>query len=121
MWATEGLVAVVVLLAEGKEVLSAFDGFADAAQEGLEVFAVLDEIDFGGVNDEQVAGRVVEEEMFVGFDDLFHVLVADGALVGDIFAAKAFAEHIDGRLEVDDEIGSGQLGAEELVIAVVDG
>jgi hypothetical protein len=115
------LVAIGFLLAEGKEVLGAFDGLADTAEQGLEVFAVLDEIDFGGVDDEQVAGRIVEEKVFVGFDDLFHVLVADGALVGDILAPEALAENIERGLEVDDEIGGGQLGAEEFVITVVDG
>ena len=38
------LVAIGFLLAEGKEVLGAFDGFADAAEQELEVFAALDEV-----------------------------------------------------------------------------
>jgi len=50
------LAAVGVLLSEGQEVLGALDGLADTAQEGLEIFAVLNEIDFGGVDDEKIAG-----------------------------------------------------------------
>ena len=111
----------VVLLAERKEILRALDGLADPAQQDLEVFAALDEVDLGGVDDQQIAGGVVEEEMFVGLDDLFHVLVADGALVGDIFAAQALAQDIERRLEVDDQVRGGQFGAEEFVVAVVNG
>ena len=109
-----------VLLAQGQEVLGAFDGFADPAEENLEVFAALDEIELGGVDDEQVAGGVVEEEMFVGFDDLFHVLVADGALVGDVLAAETLAEDIERGLQVDHQVGGGQFGAQKFVVAVVD-
>jgi len=59
--------------------------------------------------------------MFIGFDDFFHVFVADGALVGGILAAEALAEDIDRSLEIDDEVGSGEFGAEELVVAIVNG
>jgi hypothetical protein len=103
----KALVAICVLLAQGEEVLGAFDGLADAAEEELEILAVLDEIDLGGVDDEQVAGGVVKEKMFVGFDDLFHVLVADGTLVGNILTAEPLAEDIDRSLEVDDQVGGG--------------
>jgi hypothetical protein len=108
------------LLAEREEVLGAFDGLADAAEEDLEVFAVFDEVDVGGVDHEEIAGRVVEEEMFVGFCDLFEVFVADGAFDGGVFAAEALFEDIERSLQVDDEVGSGQWGAEEFVVTVVD-
>ena len=57
--------------------------------------------------------------MLVSLDDLFHVLVANGALAGDIFAAQAFAQDVERCLKVDDQIRGGQLGTEELVVTIV--
>ena len=47
------LLARVDLLSERKKVLSALDGFTEAAQQYLEVLTAFDEIDLGGIDDEQ--------------------------------------------------------------------
>jgi len=57
--------------------LGAFDGVLEAAEKLLEVFAALDEIDVGGVDDEEVGGRVAEEKVFVGRGDFFDVFGGD--------------------------------------------
>lgn len=41
-------------LAEGKKVLSALDGLAEAPQQLLQILVSFDEIDFGSVHDKQV-------------------------------------------------------------------
>ncbi len=53
--------------------MGAFDGFLETLEEELEVFAALDEIDVGGVDDQEVGGGVAEEEMFVGAGDFLDV------------------------------------------------
>jgi hypothetical protein len=113
------LVAVASLLAEWQEILGALDGLADTAKENLEIFTVLDKVDLSGVDHKQVTGGIVEKEMFVGLHDLFQIFIADGALVGGVLAAEAFAENVERSLEVDDEVGGGQFGTEKLVVAVV--
>jgi hypothetical protein len=42
--------------------LGAFDGFLEALEEELEVFAALDEIDVGCVDDEEVGGCYKSED-----------------------------------------------------------
>ena len=95
------------LAGRGQEVLRTLDGFADPAEQELEVFAALDEVELGGVDDQKITGGVVEEEMFVGLDDLFHVLVTDGAFVGGVLAAETLAQDIERSLKVDDEVRVG--------------
>jgi len=46
--------------------LGAFDGLLEALEQELEVVAALDEVDVGGVDDQEVGSGVAEEEMFVG-------------------------------------------------------
>src|SRR2546427_8761432 len=46
------------------------------------VFVAVDEIDFRSIDDQQVRRRVVKEEMFVGLDHFFQVLVIDRFLIG---------------------------------------
>src|SRR5467141_3547837 len=62
--------------AEGEEVLGAFDGFLEAAEEELEVVATLDEINVGSVDDQEVGGSVAEEKVFVGAGDFLDVFGA---------------------------------------------
>ena len=52
--------------AEGKEVLRAFDGVLEAAEELLEISAAFDEVDVGGVDDQEIASGVAKEEVLVG-------------------------------------------------------
>src|SRR5690348_13813710 len=86
---------------QGQEVLRAVDGFAEALEEGLEIAVVVDEVDVAGVDDEQIAGAVVEEVVLVRGDDLFDVFVADGALARDAFAPEALLQDVGRGLEVD--------------------
>ncbi len=58
-----------------QEVLSALDGLLQTAEELLQVFAAFDEVNVGGIDDEEVGGFVAEEEMFVGAGDFFDVVL----------------------------------------------
>ena len=80
------------MLAEGQEVLRSVDRFSEAFEEELEIAVVVNEVDIAGVDDEQIAGGVVEEEVFVGGGHLLDVFLADGALAGDAFAADTLLE-----------------------------
>jgi len=106
--------------AEGEKVLGAFDGVLEAAEELLEVFATLDEIDVGGVDDQEVGGGVAEEEMFVGGGDFFDVFGRNLGFVAGGFFGDAGAEDFGLGLKVDDEIGSGNAGGERVVVTVVE-
>ena len=59
--------------AQRQEILRAFDGVLEAAEERLEVGAALDEVDVGGVDDQKIRGGVAEKEVFVGTGDFFDV------------------------------------------------
>src|SRR5216683_5476541 len=87
--------------AEGEEVLGAFDGFLEAAQEKLEVFAALDEVNVRRVDHEEVRGRVAEEEMFVGARDFLDVFEGDASFVAGSFLGDAGAEDFGLGLEID--------------------
>jgi len=106
--------------AEGEEVLGAFDGFLEAAEKELEVVAALDEVDVGGVDDQKVGGGVAEEEMFVGAGDFLDVFGGDVGLVAGGFFGDAGAEDFGLGLEIDDQIGSGKVGGEGFVVALVE-
>jgi len=106
--------------AEGEEVLGAFDGFLEALEEELEVFAALDEIDVGGVDDQEVGGGVAEEEMFVGAGDFLDVFGGDVGFVAGGFFGDAGAEDFGLGLEIDDQIGGGHVRGEGFVIALVE-
>ena len=62
---------------ERQEVLRALDWFAQAAEKLLEIGVAFDEIDFRGVDDQLIRGRVTEEEMIVGPDNFFEVGARD--------------------------------------------
>jgi len=106
--------------AEGKEVLCAFDGLLEALEEELEVFAALDEIDVGGVDDQEVGGSVAEEKMFVGAGDFLDVLGGDVGFVAGGFLGDAGAEDFRLGLEINDQVGSGNVGGEGFVVALVE-
>src|SRR5580700_3878347 len=88
--------------AQGKEVLGAFDGVLKAAEELLEVFAALDEVDVGGVDDQEIGGGVAEEEVFVGVGDFLDVSGGDLGFVARGFFGDAGAKDFGLGLEIDD-------------------
>ena len=106
--------------AEGEEVLGAFDGLLEATKEELEVVATLDEIDVGSVDDQEVGGSVAEEKVFVGAGDFLDVFGSDVGLVAGGFFGDACAEDFGLGLEVDDQVGSGNVRGEGFVVALVE-
>ena len=75
--------------------MGAFDGFLETLEEELEVFAALDEIDVGGVDDQEVGGGVAEEEMFVGAGDFLDVFERDLRFVARSFLGDARTQDLD--------------------------
>ena len=67
-------------------------GSCEAAEELLQVGAAFDEIDVGSIDDEQIAGGVVKEEMLVGAGDFFDVLQRDLRFVFGGFFRDAGAQ-----------------------------
>jgi hypothetical protein len=100
--------------------LGAFYGFLEAAKEKLEVVAALDEVNFGRVDHEEVLSGVAEKEMFVGAGDFFDVLRRDVRLVAGGFFGDAGAEDFGLGLEINDQVGSGKIGGEGFVVALVE-
>jgi hypothetical protein len=86
----------------------------------LEVVAALDEVDFGGVDDEEIGGGVAEKEVFVSAGDFFDVFEGDAVFLAGSFFGDAGAEDFRAGLEIDDQIGSGKVGGEGFVIALVE-
>jgi hypothetical protein len=68
------------------------DRLGKALEQELEVVVVVHEVDVAGIDDEEIARGVMEEEVLVGGGDLLDVFVADGALAGEAFAADALLE-----------------------------
>ncbi len=106
--------------AEGKEILGAFDGFLEAAEELLEVFAAFDEVDVGSVDDKEIGSFVAEEEVFVGAGDFFDVVGRDVRFAVSRFFGDACAKSFGLGLEIDDEIGRRNIAGEKVVIAFVE-
>src|SRR5216683_3740549 len=106
--------------AEGEEVLGAFDRLLEAAQEKLEVFAALDEVNVRGVDDQEIGSSVAKEEVFVGARDFLDVFEGDATFVAGSLFGDAGAEDFGLGLEIDDEIGSGKVRGEGFVIALVE-
>ncbi len=113
---------VVPLLggAEREEILGAFYGILEAAEELLEVGAAFYEVDVGGVDDQEIGGGVAEEEMFVGAGDFLDVLEGDLRFFAGGFFGDARAQHFRFGLEVDDQIGRGDFRSEGFVVALVE-
>src|SRR6266478_836316 len=103
-----------------EEILRAFDGILQAPEELLQVGAAFYEIDVGGIDDQEVGGGVAEEEMFVGAGDFLDVLEGNLRLFARGFFGDARAQHFRLGLKVDDQVGSGQLGSQRFVVAVVE-
>jgi hypothetical protein len=100
--------------------LGAFYGFLEALEEELEVLAALDEVDVGGVDDEEVGGGIAKKEMFVGAGDFLDVFGGDVGLVAGGFFGDAGAEDFGLGLEVNDQVGCGNAGGEGFVVALVE-
>ncbi len=100
--------------------MGAFDGFLEAAKEELEVLAAFDEVDVGGVDDQEVGGGVAEEKMFVGAGDFVDVFGGDVGFVAGGFFGDAGAKDFGLGLEVDDQVGGGNVRGEGFVIALVE-
>jgi hypothetical protein len=105
--------------AEGEEVLRAFDGILEAAQELLQIVAALDEINLRRVNHQEVGGGVTEEEMFVGARHFLNVFEGDLRLITSSFLGDARAQDFGLGLQVDDEVRRGQICSKKFVVALV--
>src|ERR1700687_3178475 len=62
----------------------------------------------------------MKEEMLVGLDHFSEIIFVDRLFSRSIFLFQALLEDFGRGLQVDDEVGRGQLRAEIMVIAVVD-
>ena len=100
--------------------MGAFDGILEAAEELLEVFATLDEIDVGGVDDQEIGSGVAEEEVFIGTGDFFHVFGRDVGLFARGLLGDAGAKDFGLCLKIDDQIGRGNIGGQGFVVTVVE-
>jgi hypothetical protein len=100
--------------------LGAFDGLLETFEEELEVLAALDEVDVGGVDDQEVGSGVMEEEMFVGAGDFLDVFGGNVGFVAGSFLGDARAEDFGLGLEIDDQVGSGNVHGEGFVVALVE-
>src|SRR2546430_1485977 len=94
---------------------------ADDLYQGPTIFAVADEVDVRGVDDEQRRIGVAEEEGGVGLGHLAHVLRADGTLRRTGPPVDALEQHLGARLQVDHQVGDGRAGREGAVEADVEG
>ena len=61
----------------------------------------------------------MKEEVLVGLDHFFYVIVADGNFAGSIFLTQAPLQHLRRGLEIDHQIRDRQLLAEMMEVAVV--
>jgi len=58
--------------------------------------------------------------MFVGAGDFFYVLRGDVGLLGGSFLGDTGAQNFRLRLEVDDEVGLGQVCGDSFIVAFVE-
>ena len=105
--------------AEGEEVLGAFDGFLEAAQQLLQIFAAFDEVYVGGIYHEQVRRFVAKEEVFVCAGDFFDVVGRDIRFAVSGFFGDACAKRFRLGLKINDKVGRGNFTREKVVIAFV--
>jgi hypothetical protein len=94
------------------EVLPPAPRALDLAEQELVVLRAADEIERLGVDDQERRRVVVQEEARVGIGDAFQVAALDQRLVADPATRDALHQHVDGRLQVDDEIGPGRIDRE---------
>ena len=57
--------------------MGAFDWLLEAFKELLEVFAALDEVDVGGIDNQEIGGGVAEKKVFVSRGDFFDIFGRD--------------------------------------------
>src|SRR5262249_51742530 len=103
-----------------QEVLSAFDRILQASEQLLKVGAALDEVDVGGVDDEQVRSRVAEEEVLVSAGDFFDVFDGNLVFITDRFFGNASAQDFRLGLKIDDQIGRRDFSGQRFVVAIVE-
>ena len=65
-----------------EEVLLALDGFGEPLEQQGQILRTVHKVDFRGVDHQQVAGRVVEEEVLISLGHLLDIGVADGLFLG---------------------------------------
>jgi len=86
----------------------------------LEIFAALDEIDVGGVDDEEIGSFVAEKEVLVGASDFFDVVGRDVRFAVRGFFGDAGAKSFRLGLEIDDEVRRGNFAREQVVITFIE-
>src|SRR5260370_4328543 len=97
-----------------KEVLGAFHGVLQAAEELLQVGAAFYEVDFGGVDYKEVGGGVAEEEMFVGAGDFLDVLEGDLGFFAGAFFDDAGGQHCRRDQEIEEQSRAARVHAGRL-------
>ena len=82
--------------------MRAFYRLLETAEELLEIFAALYEVDIGRIDHQQVGGGVPEEEMFVSVRDFLDVFGRDLGFLAGGFFGDASAKDLRLGLEIDD-------------------
>src|SRR5215472_618264 len=106
--------------AERQEVLSTLDRILEPPEKLLQVVAALDEIDLRGVDYQKVRGGIAEKEMLVGARDLLDVFERDLRLLARSPFCDAGEQDFRLGLQVNNQVGSGEIGGKELVVALVE-
>ncbi len=103
-------------------VLRALLHVLDLAQQVLDVLVVPVEVERRGLDDQQGRAGVVEEEMVEGVVEFRDVLLVVAAALGRAARAVAqpLAQPVGGALQVDDDVGRGEIAREQVVEALVD-
>src|SRR6267143_615416 len=107
------------LAPQRQKILRALDRGGDFFQQLLQVFVAVDEVDLGRVHDQQVGLRVVKEKVFIGLHDFHQVILADGLFAGRVLFLQPLLQHFRRGLQIDDQIGRGNLFAEIIEVAIV--
>src|SRR5450631_3984114 len=90
-----------IIAAQRQEVLSAANGLTHPSQQRLQILTVFDEVDFRGVDDQQVRRSVMKKEMLVGLDDFFEVVIVDRILAWRVLFLETLLQHLGRGLQVD--------------------
>ena len=92
---------------------------ADLGEEQSIVSLVVDGIDRGRVDDQEGRCVVAVKESRVGLGELLEIAALDMLLVADAALGDAVDQHIDGRLQIHDEIRLGRVDDHTLVDALI--
>src|SRR5208282_1293510 len=106
--------------AERQEILCAFDRFLQAAEKLLQILAAFHEIDFGGVNHQEVCTFIAKEEMLVGAGDFLEVLRRDLLFLERSLFGEAGTENFRFGLKIDDQVGLRKFAGKGFIIAFVE-